>query len=227
MKSYVKSRSFIGFIFFAKLRRFIQTDKNLIVKKNAKVFASLFLSKFSDVIFATMKWIYITILFGSITFACNIDREKVGDFLEQKIDKQFILPDSIEIGCNGCIVNYVDPSDCTACRLKIGAWKRFMADVNEARDDSTTLIFVLHPAITKQVVGQLFKREHFSPVIVWDNSNCIKGANSLGDDIRLHTFLLDGDGNILLVGNPVLNPKIKELYLNKLGESDSSIIKVK
>jgi len=40
----------------------------------------------------------------------------------------------------------------------------------------------------------------------------------LPKDERFHTFLLDENNKVILVGYPVNNPKLKELYLKELNK---------
>ncbi|MBD5323362.1 MAG: hypothetical protein HDS02_00765 [Bacteroides sp.] len=163
-----------------------------------------------------MKQIIIIIALAGIIFACSVEHSKFTNIIEHQIGKPFVLPNSVDFGSKGCIVNYVDSSDCTACRLKISQWKLFLSEINELCNDSVTLVFAVHPSIPKQIVSTLFKRENFSPIFLIDSANQIKTLNELGKDIRMHTFLLNAHGETIVIGNPVINPKIKKLYLDEI-----------
>ncbi|MBU3853190.1 MAG: DUF1573 domain-containing protein, partial [Candidatus Paraprevotella stercoravium] len=53
-----------------------------------------------------------------------------------------------------------------------------------------------------------------------DRNDSLEILNSFPKEIAFQTFLLDKDNKVLAIGNPVLNPKVKDLYLRILrGES--------
>ena len=53
-----------------------------------------------------------------------------------------------------------------------------------------------------------------------DRNDSLEILNSFPKEIAFQTFLLDKDNKVLAIGNPVLNPKVKDLYLRIIrGES--------
>lgn len=59
----------------------------------------------------------------------------------------------------------------------------------------------------------MLKRENFHHPIWIDKENMLDKLNHFPADPTFQTFLLDKDNRVLAVGNPVHNPKVKELYL--------------
>lgn len=59
----------------------------------------------------------------------------------------------------------------------------------------------------------MLKRENFNAPVWIDRMNAFYNLNHFPSDERFQTFLLDKDNRVLAVGNPIHNPKIKELYL--------------
>ncbi len=59
-------------------------------------------------------------------------------------------------------------------------------------------------------------------VMVWDSAMVFVRSNpAVPDNSDYHTFLLDRDNRVVLVGSPVGNPKMWELYkstIARLGE---------
>ena len=67
---------------------------------------------------------------------------------------------------------------------------------------------------------QLLVRDSFNYPICIDVENLFNKLNHFPSDINYQTFLLDKDNKVLAIGNPVLNPKVKDLYLRIIrGES--------
>ena len=61
-------------------------------------------------------------------------------------------------------------------------------------------------------MGYLFKRKGFNYLVFIDEQNTIEQLNHFPKQPEYQCFLLDKDNKVLLLGNPVLNPKICELY---------------
>lgn len=59
----------------------------------------------------------------------------------------------------------------------------------------------------------MLKRENFHHPIWIDKENMLNKLNHFPADPTFQTFLLDKDNRVLAVGNPIHNPKVKELYL--------------
>lgn len=58
----------------------------------------------------------------------------------------------------------------------------------------------------------MLKRDRFDYPVFIDENNQINSLNHFPDKPELQCFLLDKDNKVLLIGNPVLNPKVWELY---------------
>ena len=61
------------------------------------------------------------------------------------------------------------------------------------------------------------------PVAV-DRNNTFGLLNNLPKKVEYHTFLLDSDNRVLAIGNPVLNPKIKELYKRIILNDENNVV---
>lgn len=60
----------------------------------------------------------------------------------------------------------------------------------------------------------VLRRDNFTHPVCVDESDSFNKLNHFPSDVRFQTFLLDKENKVIAIGNPVHNPKIKELYLN-------------
>ena len=68
------------------------------------------------------------------------------------------------------------------------------------------------------------KWDAFNLPIVFDVQNLFCQLNHFPEDEKFRTLLLDKDNKVLAIGNPIHNPKVKELYLKIIqGEKIGSI----
>ena len=66
----------------------------------------------------------------------------------------------------------------------------------------------------KNESNDIFHRFNFVYPVYWDEKNEFYRLNRFPSDITFQTFLLDKNNKIIAIGNPVHNPKIKDLYMN-------------
>ena len=65
----------------------------------------------------------------------------------------------------------------------------------------------------KNELNDIFNRFNFVYPVYWDEKNEFYRLNRFPSDITFQTFLLDKSNKIIAIGNPVHNPKIKDLYM--------------
>ena len=70
-----------------------------------------------------------------------------------------------------------------------------------------------------EIISLIENSGYKSPVCI-DAEDSLNKLNHFPSDMAFRTFLLDKDNKVLAIGNPVLNPKVKDLYLRIIrGES--------
>ena len=140
-------------------------------------------------------------------------------FTIQGIDT--IRPQEMPI-CKYTIVNYMDSTGCTSCRLQLPKWENLMKEANSYSPNSAGLRFVLHPKDLNDLIYVL-KYNDFNHPVCTDLKDHFNHVNKLPSNPDFQTFLLDSNNNVLAMGNPVQNPKIKDLYLKIIqGENTST-----
>ncbi|MBR4264588.1 MAG: DUF1573 domain-containing protein [Bacteroidales bacterium] len=106
------------------------------------------------------------------------------------------------------VVNYVNHFGCTPCRLHQTQWNLLISELDSLKQ--VQVVFIVESDSTK--LGET------SLPIYYDSLNVFCTLNHLPEDERFHCFLLDENNRVVLIGNPVQNPKIKDLYIRTICE---------
>ena len=117
------------------------------------------------------------------------------------------------------ILSYVDSTGCISCKLQLGLWRNLMEQFDSLFGDKVAVLLFLHPTSIKDIRPVLLRSNFDYPLCIdlKDSLNCL---NKFSSEFMFQTFLLDKDNKVLAIGNPVLNPKVKDLYLRIIrGES--------
>ena len=72
------------------------------------------------------------------------------------------------------------------------------------------LLFFFHPKDMKEL-RYLTRRDSFTYPVCFDEKDELNVLNRFPSDMTFQTFLLDKEHKVVSVGNPVHNPKVKEL----------------
>lgn len=119
------------------------------------------------------------------------------------------------------VVTYIDSVGCTSCKLQLPRWKELVKEVDSLTGGSVPFLFYFHPKDMKEL-RYLTRRDGFEYPVCFDGKDELNRLNRFPADITFQTFLLDKDNKVVAIGNPVLNPKIRELYLGLVTGSRSS-----
>ena len=152
--------------------------------------------------------------------------EKIAHQLNKWLDKEIYFPQNIEFTSLGgksrnllqeqwdyAIVSYVDSIGCISCKLQLDIWKKLIEKKDEVFEKKVSVLLFLHPLSRKELLDLLKKYKFDYPVCIDENDSFNK-LNHFPSDMMFQTFLLDKNDKVVAIGNPVHNPKIKELYLN-------------
>ena len=124
------------------------------------------------------------------------------------------------------IVNYVDSSGCTSCKMQLPRWNELITELNSLSQTGVSFLLILNPKKTSDAIYALKYNDFHYPVCI-DLKNDFGILNQIPSDEMFQTFLLDKENKVLAIGNPVHNPKVKELYLKiiqgeKIGRGDEN-----
>ena len=110
------------------------------------------------------------------------------------------------------ILSYADSVGCMSCKLQLPSWKNFIEQLDSICQDKATVLLFLHPKKVKDIRPILINNNFDYPVCI-DVNDSLNKLNHFPSEMEFQTFLLDKDNKVLAIGNPVLNPGVKELYL--------------
>lgn len=179
-----------------------------------------------------MKNYYFTlfILLFFLSACQESDKARISSLIKEWEGKEIIFPESIcytiyEKDTLGYsvpdsefrVVSYIDSVGCTSCKLQLFRWKEFMAEVDSLLPGIAAFQFVFHPKkMERKELVFMLKRDRFNYPVWIDDTDSFNKQNRLPEHDIFHTFLLNRQNQIVAIGNPVLNIKIRELYLKIL-----------
>lgn len=136
----------------------------------------------------------------------------VGKEIVMPIDLKFqIIDNEIDINSQAPdfkIINFIDTSGCTACKMRLHLWDVIINEFKSIPDIDVQFLTIVNADSISAIASILKLNNYLHPVAI-DFDNSFANSNNLPQKSAYHTFLLDADNKVIAVGNPVLNPKIK------------------
>ena len=117
------------------------------------------------------------------------------------------------------ILTYIDSIGCTSCKLQLPAWKMLIEEMDSLYTDKVKFIFVFSPHRIQDINYAMLAANFKYPVSV-DTHDSFASLNRFPSDTKFHTLLLDKNNKVIVIGNPVYNPKIKELYMKVVSNNE-------
>ena len=118
------------------------------------------------------------------------------------------------------LVVWVDSLACSTCHVNKMFEYSEIINFHKEIGDELVPVFLFSPPRTKinEVLITLKSLEFEYPVFI-DENQAFPAANPhIPTDHRFHTFLLDKNGKVVLVGDPANNPQLWELYKSTITE---------
>ena len=170
-----------------------------------------------------MKKIFLFFICLYCLISCNNDTKKIELLLQDWEGKEIMFPKdllfyagdrdtSISIVNKFKIISYVDSLGCTSCKLKLDGWKNLISYMDSIYPHQIQTLLFLHPKTVDELKVML-RRADFEYPVCLDINDSFNKLNRFPSDMNFQTFLIDKNNKILAIGNPVFNPKVKELYL--------------
>ena len=113
------------------------------------------------------------------------------------------------------VLVFVDSIGCTSCKLQSSRWKEFIRYTDSISQKNIPFLFFFQ-FDDQWEIHSLLIRENFDKPICLDRSDSLNQLNHFPKDIRFQVFLLDKNNKVVVIGNPVHNPNVKELYLEEI-----------
>ena len=118
------------------------------------------------------------------------------------------------------LVHYLDSAMCHSCYLQKTVHYRTIFQLEEETKNEFYNVFIITPdENAKKRLAIEFSACMLPPTIFVDSTNVFKRVNkNIPSGELYHTFLLDENDCVILVGDPILNPKIENLLLSTVNE---------
>ena len=180
--------------------------------------------KFENVFHSKIKIVLIIIL--TLNTSCNPNK-KNEEYVKYWMDRELVLPSDtaiIEAIDSNSKLDYIEnkefkivtriDGDCSVCIDELLEWKKLVQEYANELNLSfhfyvTTNNFEIFKKINKSTI-------RFPYPLIFDRLDDLRIKNNLKKDKRFNTFLLDRDNRVVLIGNPIRNKKIKQLYFEKI-----------
>ncbi|WP_172918245.1 TlpA family protein disulfide reductase [Capnocytophaga canis] len=176
----------------------------------------------------TNLWFYYTIILFTL-HSCQMNpKEKIQEELLKWQGKEIIFPDNMIFtkftrdtvpykyqDYKHKMLIYVDSTGCTPCKLKLSSWETLKKEWDYASQNKIAFIFYFADKNPKEIQIML-RNEGFDLPVVVDEENKLDKLNNFSDNENFHYFLLDEKNRVKIVGNPIYNTKVKELYFSEI-----------
>lgn len=177
-----------------------------------------------------MKYISILIItFLSVLSACqDKNKQEITQIIKEWQGKEVVFPENptfTQFGNDTIpyqipeseykIVLYVDSVGCTSCILQLHKWKELIEEVDSLSAGTVPVLFFFHPK-DKREISYLLKRDDITIPVCIDKEDRFNTMNNFPNNQSFQCFLLDKDNKVILIGNPVHNTRIKDMYLSEI-----------
>src|SRR5574344_1801758 len=185
-----------------------------------------------------MKSVYFLLLLLTLTSCKDSQKRKISNLVNEWDGKEIVFPsnsvftvqakDTVDFPINNAdykIVAYVDSVGCMSCKLQLPRWKDFISEIDSLTGHFIPFVFYFHPKDIKEL-RYITRRDNFEYPICIDVEDKFNSLNHFPDKMEFQTFLIDMNNKVVAIGNPIHNPKVKELYRKILSGKDSEISKI-
>lgn len=168
--------------------------------------------------------IIFVIEFSFCLSSCNSYQRKVRNIVKEWSGKEIVFP-SLDAKIMGrdtiisCIsdykykiLTYIDTTGCSACRLRLFDWKILKKEIDKLPEE-VPLFFVVQSKNYKEF-EEIQKVNKFTYPVYYDYDGMLDKMNHFPDDPNFQTFLLDKNNRVVVIGNPVTNDKMWQIYID-------------
>lgn len=113
------------------------------------------------------------------------------------------------------VVVFVDSVGCISCKLQLPGWKKFMHDVDSLSDGNVPFVFFFQTKDVREL-RYILRRDNFSHPVCIDIEDNFNNLNRFPEEMMFQTFLIDSENRVKVIGNPIHNLSVKELYLKEI-----------
>ena len=174
------------------------------------------------------KQLYILLLLSLLTACKENNKEKFALLVQEWQGKEIVFPQNMAFtrfvtepvdyripDAEYKVLVYVDSVGCTSCKLQLLKWKELIAHVDSATNGNVPFIFIFQSKYDREL-RYILKCDNFDRPVCIDRNNRFNSSNRFPQDITFQTFLLDKDNKVKVIGNPVHNLAVRDLYLKQI-----------
>lgn len=162
-----------------------------------------------------------------LCISCTSEKTKVKSDIDFWIDKELLLTDNLVVYPESIrmqnpilgfssykVVTYIDAS-CASCFVELYKWEEL---VHTFSDLNVPTLIILEASDTSIFDPKSHNFINVSYPLLHDNHGVFKNENNLFKNSSFRTFLINDKNVTKLVGNPINNEELKELYLKVIRE---------
>ncbi len=165
-----------------------------------------------------------------LIISCSGSNKEQRDIVAELAGKEIVIPGELgfQVGnipvdydfdaADFKIVTYVDSAGCTNCRMKLKDWEKVIDGFKSSPDVDVSFLMIVD-SDKREEIERIVKDNDFHHPVSIDSAGLFRKANPLPSKPEHQTFLLDADNKVIALGNPVYNPKIRELYARLIFDS--------
>ena len=174
------------------------------------------------------KQLYILLLLSLLTACKENNKEKFALLVQEWQGKEIVFPQDMAFtrfvtepvdyripDAEYKVLVYVDSVGCTSCKLQLPKWQELIAHVDSATNGNVPFIFIFQSKDDREL-RYILKCDNFDRPVCIDRNNRFNSSNRFPQDITFQTFLLDKDNKVKVIGNPVHNLAVRDLYLKQI-----------
>lgn len=171
-----------------------------------------------------VKYIMFVIFTTLIQSCTDVREKKILALIQDWENREILFPvhcdftilgkDTIDYGIRNDykILTYVDSVGCISCKLQLREWKKYISEMDSLFDSSIQYLFFFSPEKKIDILRALQLSDFDYPICI-DEEDSLNTLNNFPKIMSFHTFLLNKDNKVVAIGNPIHNPKIRELYV--------------
>ena len=139
-----------------------------------------------------------------------------GNLLSKNFKEQ-TSPDTTMLFRSLKMVAYINQKGCMGCKLH-DLLPIYMFALENEHLKNFSVIIILNPS-DMEAADYTLTDMHFHQTVFYDIDGSFERLNPhLPTNEQFHTFLLNENNNVVLVGNPAHNEKVKNLYLKEMNK---------
>lgn len=180
-----------------------------------------------SIVYGLIKISFICLLFFAMSCQKN-DRAKVESLVKEWNNKEIRFPDNPVFTrfvtdtvpyripkTDYKVVVFVDSVGCISCKLQLPKWKEFMHEVDSLSDGNVPFVFFFQTKDVREL-RYILRRDNFPYPVCIDTEDSFYKLNRFPGEMMFQTFLVDSENRVKVIGNPIHNLSVKDLYLKEI-----------